>query len=125
MLVAGGLVAALMVGAAALSFGLSGNGTAQAETKAPDPIVRTIHRTVRVEKDAKAAQQPVQVVRVASTSAPTMAASPQGGFEDEHEGEFEDEHEGEFEDEHEGGFEDDSQSQDHSSDDGGGEHEDD
>jgi len=121
MVMAAGLVAALMAGAMALSFGLSGSGTAQAETKAPEPIVRTIHRTVTVEKDAKPAEQQVQVVQVAS--APT--SSDVSGSDDAYQGESDDAYEDESDDayEHESEGPDDSVS-DRSSE-GGGEHEDD
>lgn len=96
MLMAAGLVAALLVGATALSFGLSGGGSAQAETTTPEPIVRTIHRTVTVEKDAKGTTAPVEVVRVASdpTQSTTLSSDDgsDDGFEDEDEG-YEDDHE--------------------------------
>jgi len=75
MLMAAGLVAALAAGAMALSFGLAGNGTAQAETKDPKPIVRTIHRTVTVEKPAKATDKPVQVIQLASAPASSTGSS--------------------------------------------------
>jgi hypothetical protein len=109
MLVAAGLVAALLGGATALSFGLSGSGTAQAETPSPDPIVRTVHRTVTVEKDAKGQQQPVQVVRVTSDPAPSTAVSSTDasyeGSDDayEHESDEASEHESDegYEDGHE------------------------
>ena len=121
MLVAAGLVVALAGGATALSFGLSGNGTAQAETSAPEPIVRTVHRTVTVEKDAKGQQQPVQVVRVTSAPAPSTAVSSTDasheGSEDAYEHEGDDGHESS----HEASSE--SSSTDHSN--GEGEHEDD
>lgn len=97
MLMAAGLVAALLVGATALSFGLSGGGSAQAETTTPDPIVRTIHRTVTVEKDAKGTTAPVEVVRVASDPTQSTTVSfddGSDGYEHEDEG-YEDDHEGE------------------------------
>lgn len=63
MLMAAGVVLALLGGSVALSFGLSGNQTAEAGPgKASKPIVRTIHRTIRVEKQAKGSNRPVQVV---------------------------------------------------------------
>ena len=122
MLMAAGLVGALLVGAAALSFGLSGGGAAVAETKAPDPIVRTIHRTVRVEKDAKPADQPVQVVQVGSAPVSTAMSETEGEGDDAFEGEHESD-DG-FEGEHESEGSDDSGSG-HSSQDGAGEYEDD
>ena len=124
MLVAAGLVAALMVGAAALSFGLTGNGSAQAETTAPDPIVRTVHRTVRVEKDAKPAQQPVQVVQVASVPSTTSNDVSEGTFDDDaYEGDEDEDYEDEGSEDHESEGSDDSGSM-HSNE-SGGEHEDD
>lgn len=124
ILMAAGLVAALTVGAAALSFGLSGSGTAQAETKAPDPVVRTIHRTITVEKDAKPAEQQVQVVRLASAPAPAAVSGSDAMSEGENDDAYE--HEGEDSDgaEHESEGSDDSGS-DHSNQNSGGEHEDD
>lgn len=69
MLMAAGLVMALLGGSVALSFGLSGGTTATADMRTrPEPIVRTITRTVRVEKDAKPADRPVQVITLGSTS---------------------------------------------------------
>ena len=63
MLMAAGVVLALLGGSVALSFGLSGNQAAEAGPgKASKPIVRTIHRTVRVEKQAKGSDRPVRVV---------------------------------------------------------------
>ncbi len=129
MLVAAGLVAALLGGATALSFGLSGSGTAQAETTAPEPIVRTIERTITVEKDAKAKQQPVQVVEVTSdpASGSTVSSTDASHSDDayEHDGSDDSyEHEGEddgYEDDHDGSRG--SSSEDHGG--GEGEHEDD
>jgi len=94
MLIAAGLVAALAVGAMALSIGLSGNGTAAAsDAKKLDPIVRTIHRTVTVEKSAKG-DGAVQVVTLdatsgssSSSSEPVESESSDDGFEGESESE--------------------------------------
>jgi hypothetical protein len=75
MLIAAGLAAALGVGTMALSIGLSGNGTAAAsDTKKQDPIVRTIHRTVTVEKKAKT-EGAVQVITLDATSGSTSSSS--------------------------------------------------
>lgn len=75
MLIAAGLVAALGVGAMALSIGLSGNGTAAAsDARKQDPIVRTIHRTVTVEKKAKG-DGVVQVITLDATSGSTSSSS--------------------------------------------------
>lgn len=96
MLMAAGLVAALAVGATALSFGLGGNGQVQAGTKDLEPIVRTVRRTVTVEKPAKGADQPVQVIQVASAPASDLSADDdafEDGFEDDDHGfESEDDH---------------------------------
>lgn len=105
MLTAAGLVAALAFGAMALSFGLAGNDPVQAGPKDPKPIVRTVRRTVTVEKPAKTAQQPVQVVRLSSASVPSTnsAVAPNTtsdeGSEDES---FEDGSHEDHEDEHQG-----------------------
>jgi len=123
IVMAAGLVAALMAGAMALSFGLSGSGTAQAEGKAPEPIVRTIHRTVTIEKDAKPEEQQVQVVRVASAPASGDVSGSDDTYEDEGDDAYEHESESSEDGEHETEGSDDSVS-DRSSEDGG-EHEDD
>ena len=94
MLMAAGVVAALLGGSVALSFGLSGGGTATAETpKRLDPIVRTVHRTVRVEKEAKGSTEPIQVITVSSD--PVQTEVDDDAFGDEVEDESEDQ---EFED---------------------------
>ena len=96
MLMAAGLVAALAAGATALSFGLGGNGPVQAETRDPKPIVRTVHRTVTVEKPAKGADQPVQVIQVASAPASGSSSSDDAfeeGSEDGEDHEAGDDHE--------------------------------
>jgi len=112
MLMAAGLVAALAVGAMALSFGLTGNGPVQAEMKDQKPIVRTVHRTVTVEKPAKKAQEPVQVIQLASSPAPSTTSGGDleggGGFEDDG-FESESEDHGEHEAGHEAGHEDSGQ----------------
>jgi hypothetical protein len=75
MLIAAGLVAALGVGTMALSIGLSGNGTAAAsDARKQDPIVRTIHRTVTVEKKAKG-DGAVQVITLDATSGSTSGST--------------------------------------------------
>ena len=89
MLMAAGVVAALLGGSVALSFGLSGGVTATADTpKRLDPIVRTVHRTVRVEKEAKGSTEPVQVITVSSD--PVETEVDDDAFEDELEDESED-----------------------------------
>jgi len=109
MLMAAGVVAALLGGSVALSFGLSGGGTATAETpKRLAPIVRTVHRTVRVEKEAKGSTEPIQVITVSSD--PVQTGVDDDAFGDEVEDESEDQ---EFEDESE-----DQESEDHEDDSG-------
>jgi hypothetical protein len=120
MLMAAGVVAALFAGSVALAFGLSGTTAATADTPAKlDPIVRTVHRTVRVEKEAKPADQPVQVVTLGSDPAPVETVSTDDDAFEDADDAFEDEDDA-FEDEdHE-----DDGSEDHD-DDGSEDHEDD
>lgn len=103
MLLAAGLVASLLGGAVAMALGLSGGGTAVADSpKRMEPIVKVRERTVKVEKKAKGSNQPVQVVN--------LGTAPQQGDGDsvEHESEsYEDEdhesedHESEDQENHE------------------------
>lgn len=87
MLLAAGLVLSLLGGAVAMALGLSGGGSAVADTpKRLEPIVKVRERTVKVEKKAKGSNQPVQVVN--------LGTAPQQGDDDsvEHDsGSFEDE----------------------------------
>ena len=98
MLMAAGVVAALFAGSVALAFGLSGNTAAAADAEKSEPIVRTVHRTVRVEKDAKPADQPVQVVMLGSDTTSLDATSSDDAFEDAEE-DSDDAYEAEYEDE--------------------------
>lgn len=76
MLMAAGVVLALLGGSVALSFGLSGNQAAEAGPgRASEPIVRTIHRTVRVEKQAKGSDRPVQVVTLQAPASDQPSSS--------------------------------------------------
>lgn len=107
MLLAAGLVASLLGGAVAMALGLSGGGTAVADSpKRMEPIVKVRERTVKVEKKAKGSNQPVQVVNLGGT------APQQGDDSVDHESEsYEDEdHESE-----------DHESEDHGSEDHGSE----
>ena len=126
MLMAAGVVAALFAGSVALAFGLSGNTAASATSSRPDPIVRTVHRTVRVEKPAKPADQPVQVVTLSSDTSSVDAVSSdddavQEGSEDDayeddgSDDQYEDESDDGAVEDHEA--EDDSETQDDSEDD--------
>jgi type IV secretory pathway VirB10-like protein len=121
MLMAAGVVAALFAGSIALAFGLSGNTAASADSPKPDPIVRTVHRTVRVEKEAKPANQPVQVVTLGSATAPAASSDAvqdesddsmesqsddsmgsddsDDAYEDESDDQYEDESDDQYEDE--------------------------
>ena len=92
ILMAAGLVVALLSGAVAMTIGLSGNGAAEAGDRAKrDPIVRTIKRTVTVHKDAKATDQAsVQVVRLDSSSSATSDPSASESDDDGYDSESED-----------------------------------
>ncbi|HEU4354278.1 MAG TPA: hypothetical protein VFT27_01690 [Actinomycetota bacterium] len=69
MLLAAGLVASLLGGAVAMALGLSGAGSAVADTpKRLDPIVKVRERTVKIEKQAKGSDRPVQVVNLGGTT---------------------------------------------------------
>jgi hypothetical protein len=85
MAIAAGMVVALMVGAAAVSIGLGGPGTAAAGTAraAGNPVVRTSHRTVTIHKPAKDSPAPRTVVIGSTwTSASSSAISQEDdGFE--------------------------------------------
>jgi hypothetical protein len=115
ILMAAGLVVALVAGAVAMTIGFSGNGTAEAGSRAKrDPVVRTIRRTITVHKDAKATDQAVQVVQLSSSDPSTTSDS--SGTESESDDSSESESESdddsvEFEDESN------DDSEDHSSDD--------
>ncbi len=81
MLMAAGVVLALFGGSVALSFGLAGNGAAEAGQRAgrKEPIVRTIERTIRVEKRAKDDRSRTQVITVA---APTPTGQDPSSYDD-------------------------------------------
>lgn len=91
MVVAGGLVAALLAGSAALSLGLLGASTASAGGDRTAPRVRTVERTVTIHKKQKA-QAGVRYVIAAAPGASSAAGS---GSESESESEFEHEFESE------------------------------
>jgi hypothetical protein len=113
--VALGLVAALAIGGFAIATGLTGPETSQAsplvtKAKRPEPIVRTVTKTVTVHKKAKAGAPPVILVSGPSSSGSSgvsTAATPsttagstsgyQGDVESDDEYESED-HESESED---------------------------
>jgi hypothetical protein len=97
MTFAGGLVAALLAGAVALSLGLAGAdtaGTGSSGTERVQPRVRTVERTITVHKKAKAGSAPV--VRTIAASAPAsnaVSAAPAIAFDDhdDEDDEFDDE----------------------------------
>ncbi|MGA9162712.1 MAG: hypothetical protein WB297_17850 [Actinomycetota bacterium] len=88
MVVAGGLVAALLAGSAALSLGLLGASTASAGGDRTAPRIRTVERTVTVHKKKKA---PAGAVRYVIAAAPSSSST---GSSNESESEFEHEFEG-------------------------------
>lgn len=95
MVLAAGLVASLLGGAVAMALGLSGAGSAVADTpKRLDPIVRVRERTVKVEKQAKGSDRPVQVVNLGGTTDQQGADPSESGSEsfesEDHESETED-----------------------------------
>ena len=90
MVVAGGLVAALLAGSAALSLGLLGASTASAGGDRTAPRVRTVERTVTIHKKKKA---PAGAVRYVIAAAPS-SSSTGSAHESESESEFEHESEG-------------------------------
>jgi hypothetical protein len=93
MVVAGGLVAALVSAIGAISAGLAGRTSLEAQSpSAVKPIVKTIHRTVTVHGKPKQPIAPVQVVSAApgstGPSAPITVSSGSlsggiGSFEDD------------------------------------------
>ena len=87
MAIAAGMIVALMVGAAAVSIGLGGPGTATAgATRAAGaPVVRTTHRTVTVHKPAKSSPAARTVVIGRSTWASTSSSATSQG-DDQFEG---------------------------------------
>lgn len=97
ILMAAGLVVALLSGAVAMTIGLSGNGAAEAGGRAKqDPIVRTIRRTVTVHKDANPSDQAsVEVVRLSSSSSTMSGPSVSESDDDASESEGEDSYESE------------------------------
>jgi hypothetical protein len=82
IIVALGLVAALVVGAAGVTMGMTGPAASLASTPDPAPKVRTIHRTVTVHRQATApAATVLGTVPAASVSAGTQGEDD--GYEDD------------------------------------------
>jgi hypothetical protein len=81
MLVAAGLVAALLAGVAAVRMSVGGGIPASAANEKVKPIVHTIERTITVHKKAKHSSQPALVVLPARGSASTSLSA--SSFEDD------------------------------------------
>jgi hypothetical protein len=100
VLVAAGLVVALIAGGLALGSGVVGPeptaAVASAGRQQPDPRVRTIKRTIKVHRPAQAGNATGGTALSAGPSASTPSWSDDS-FDHEDEGDH-DEHEGEFED---------------------------
>jgi hypothetical protein len=82
MVIASGLVLALLAGVAAVSLTLDGGSVTAASpiTHHVKPIVRTERRTVTIHKKAKATPGSRTIVRVPSSQSATMSV---GSFEDD------------------------------------------
>ena len=74
IVIAGGLVAALLAGSAALSLGLLGASSASPAGDRTAPRVRTIERTVTIHKKDKSAAGAITFVVAAPTSQSSAAA---------------------------------------------------
>jgi hypothetical protein len=116
MFVAAGLVLAMVVAGVAMAMGVTGPSTEAktARSGRSEPIVKTVTRTVKVHKEAKADEGGGVIVRTlpaGDTPSPSMGddestevesedhAEEQESEDGEHESEHESEHDG---DEHEG-----------------------
>jgi hypothetical protein len=99
MTVAAGLVAALLAGSVALSLGFTGGQTASAGSGHTTPRVRTVERTIKVHKKAKARKPVVMTIAAPASAAQraTASASATSGWSDDESGD------GGFESEHESG----------------------
>jgi hypothetical protein len=94
MVVAAGLVLTLLVAGAAVATGFTGpDGSVSAPRLTPtgeaqqEPRVRTITRTVRVQRDAETpatgAPAPVVITQTAAPSTPSSVPSDDDAYEDE------------------------------------------
>jgi hypothetical protein len=72
MTIAGGLVAAMLAGAVALSLGFASGQTPGTSAVRPEPRVRTIERTITIHKKAK--PKPAVVHTIAAPAAPAAPA---------------------------------------------------
>ena len=89
MVVAAGVVAAMAAGAISLSAG--GSDLAQADTRAPTPRVRTVHRTITVHRTAAPAPSAVRTIAAPGSSMTTSGGDDPFETENESEQEFESE----------------------------------
>jgi hypothetical protein len=112
MVLAAGLVAALLAGGAALSFSLTGGTAVAQDAGRVKPIVKTEHRTVTIHKKAKS--KPAEVVTISAPSGSSVSSSTSSDDGYESESSSEDSHESEQEDD---AFE--QESSDHSGESGG------
>ncbi len=97
MVIAAGLVAALLAGTVAFTMGFAGPQSTSATTAAVAPIVRTTHHTVTVHRHARATAAPV----ISTVAAPASASAPHSisrGDDDGYEGEGEDGSQGGYHD---------------------------
>ena len=93
IVVALGLVAALMIGGVGFTLGMTGPAPSIASVRQPAPKVRTTHRTVTVHRTGSSS---ASVIGAASATTAGMSASPESwndegwddedGWEDGHEG---------------------------------------
>jgi hypothetical protein len=78
MTIAGGLVAAMLAGAVALSLGFASGQTSGTSAVRPEPRVRTIERTITIHKKAKPKPAIVQTIAVPAQVAPAAPARVSG-----------------------------------------------
>lgn len=87
MLIAAGLVAALLAGVAAVSLTLGGGGVpASAANEKSKPIVKTIEHTVTVHKQAKQSSQKPRIVVLPASSSSSVSSSTASYGDDSYEG---------------------------------------
>ncbi len=87
MVIAVGLVAALLAGVAAVSLTLGGGGvTASASNEKSKPIVKTIEHTVTVHKQAKQSSQKPRIVVLPASSSSSVGSSTASYSDDGYEG---------------------------------------
>ncbi len=74
MILAGGLAAALLAGAAAISTGLGTGGVASATPRGLQPVVRTSYRTVTVHTPSNSGPAPVRTIVIGSPTSSSGAS---------------------------------------------------